>query len=186
MTSRSRAPAFSERQLSDLTRLTADPGLSWEPSISPDGKLVAYASDRAESNLDIWVKQTTGGEPIRLTTDPADDRQPDFCSDGRIVFRSERNGGGVYSVSALGGSPTLLAPRGLQPRCSPDGNLVAYWEGSEGSYEKGSVFIVPSSGGAATRVASDLPQARWPLWFPDGSSLISGRPCKCKLDMVRV
>ena len=172
-TSWNRAPASSERFLSDLTRLTADPGLSWEPSISPDGRLVAYASDRGEqSSLDIWVKQVSGGDPLRLTDDPSDDHQPDFCSDGRVVFRSERNGGGIYSVSALGGSSTLLVPRGRGPRCSPDGSLVAYWEGSEGSYARGDVFIVQSNGGTPTRVATDLAQARLPLWSPDGRGLL--------------
>src|SRR5438093_683535 len=66
-----------------LTRLTSDSGLTTDPALSPDGKLLAYASDRSgDGNLDIWLQQVGKGEVIRLTTDPADDREPSFSPDG--------------------------------------------------------------------------------------------------------
>src|SRR5262249_58735478 len=63
---------------SRMVRLTFDSGLSFYPALSPDGSLLAFASDRSgEGNLDIWVKQMAGGEPpIRLTHDPANHPQP--------------------------------------------------------------------------------------------------------------
>jgi serine/threonine protein kinase len=92
-----------------LMRLTSDSGLTTDPALSVDGKLLAYASDRAgQGNLDIWVRHIAGGEPMRRTTDPADDHQPAFSPDGsQIAFRSERNPPGVYVTSTLGGEPPL-------------------------------------------------------------------------------
>ena len=94
-----------------LTRLTSDAGLTFQPSLSPDGKLIAYSSDRAgDGGLDIWVQQLAGGEPVRLTRDPADEQDPSFSPDGsRIVFSSGRDGGGVYVMSALGGAEQKIA-----------------------------------------------------------------------------
>src|SRR5439155_986889 len=81
------------------------------------GKLVVYASDRAGGdNLDLWLQQIGGGAPFRLTFDPADEYEPSFSPDGaRMVFRSERDGGGVYVMPALGGEPILMAKACRQP-----------------------------------------------------------------------
>src|SRR5207248_2805840 len=95
-----------------LRRVTMDAGLSASPALSRAGNLLAFASDRGNpANLDIWVQQVGGREPLQLTHDPADDTDPDISPDGtRIAFRSERAPAGVYVVPALGGEEVLLAP----------------------------------------------------------------------------
>jgi Tol biopolymer transport system component/tRNA A-37 threonylcarbamoyl transferase component Bud32 len=160
-------------QVPALRRLTSDPGLTTEPALSPDGKLVAYASDRGGGgNLDIWVQQLAGGEPIRLTHDPADDREPSFSPDGsKIAFRSDREGGGIYVVSTLGGAEQKIAEHGKNPRFSPDGKSIVYWAGERGvSVSK--VYIVASTGGPPIEVHRDLFMHTDPIWSPDGKYLL--------------
>lgn len=116
-----------------LTRITNDVGLSDTAALSPDGKMVAYSSDRSpEGDRDLYVQQVAGGQPIRLTFDGANNTTPNFSPDGgRIVFRSNRDGGGIYEISSFGGEVRLLAKDGFDPRFSPDGSRVAYWVGGE-------------------------------------------------------
>ncbi len=168
-----------------LAQLTTDAGLSTDPALSPDGKMLAYASDRAgNGNLDIWVRQVGGGEPLRLTEDPANEREPAFSPDGTtVVFRSEKDGDGIYTVSALGGRtpPRRIAPApdGNRPRFSPDGSQIAYWTGSfrDGDASFGGrnycrVFVVPTTGGAPRQVRADFMAVTYPEWAPDGQHLL--------------
>ncbi len=159
-----------------LTRLTSDPGLTFQPSLSPDGKLITYSSDRAgDGGLDIWVQQLAGGEPARLTRDPADDQDPSFSPDGsRILFSSGRQGGGVYMISALGGAEQKIAEGGFGPRFSPDGNWILYRTGDRLAtiFGSGGIYVVPTGGGVPRRLAHQLANAFAPVWSPDGKSVL--------------
>ena len=153
-----------------LTRLTSDVGLSTQPVVSPKGDLLAYASDRSgDGNLDIWVQQIGGGQPLRLTRNEADDDEPAFSPDGtRIAFHSGRDGGGIYVVPALGGEERLIARQGRGPKFSPNGTQILYWIGRD----FGKAFIVPSLGGAPRPVRPEFYSVRNPVWSPDGKWIL--------------
>jgi serine/threonine protein kinase len=161
-----------------ITRLTFDAGLTTDPSLSADGRLIAYASNRSgEGNLDVYVQQTTGGAAIRLSNDPADDHHPHVSPDGStVVFRSERNPRGIYVASALGGAARLVAADGMAPRFSPDGRLIAFWTGGWLAPRSVNVvrrtFVVPAAGGTPSAVATGLASVGDPVWAPDGRSLL--------------
>jgi len=118
-------PVVSSPSSPTLTQITFDTGLQMNPSLSPDGQFVAYASNQS-GDFDIWVRPVDAStRAVQVTTDGAHDWQPDWSPDGtQIVFRSERAGGGVYVVPALGGVERRIADFGYAPRWSPDGTML--------------------------------------------------------------
>jgi Tol biopolymer transport system component/predicted Ser/Thr protein kinase len=171
-------PAASQAVLRQVTNTA---GLNDYPALSRDGNLLAFASDRGESgNLDIWVQQIGGRDPIRLTAGDTDESEPAISADGtRVAFRSERAGGGIYVVPSMGGDAVLLAPRGRGPRFSPDGRWIAYWEGRESTDllpGTARVYVIESGGGQARQIGTDLAAALYPVWSPVGDEvLVLGR-----------
>ncbi len=157
------------------SQLTPDTDLTSRPSISQDGKMVTYSSDRAEAgNLDIWVQTLPSGVPKRLTTNPAEDVDSNLAPDGRaVVFRSERDGGGIYTVEVASGQERLLARYGRNPRFSPDGRSVAYWVGDyDATVASGQIFVVSLADGSSEHLAANFKDARSPVWSSDGRHIL--------------
>jgi Tol biopolymer transport system component/DNA-binding winged helix-turn-helix (wHTH) protein len=159
-----------------FTQLTQDGEFSDSPASSRDGQLLGYSLQK-DGTRDLYVKHLSGGQPIRLTFDGAGNTMPDFSPDGsKIVFRSNRDGGGIYEIAAFGGETRLLARGGLDPKYSPDGTKVAFWIGDDSVVPtipgNGAVWVVPSKGGAPFRVGARLTTARRPIWSPDGRRLL--------------
>jgi len=115
----------SPAALVHLTRLTFDEGLQIDPALSPDGRFVMYASNR-EGNFDLYTLPASGGNPVRVTKHPAHDWQPDWSINGQIVFRSERDDGGLYLVGPTGGNEQRIAAFGDRPLWSPDGTKILF------------------------------------------------------------
>ena len=139
---------------------------------------MAYSSDRSlDGERDLYIKQVAGGEPIRLTSDGEGNTTPDFSPDAsKVVFRSNREGGGIYEIPSFGGEVRLLARDGLNPRYSPDGSQVSYWVGTPSvvvsAPGSGAVWVVPVAGGQPQRVGPNFTAARTPIWSPDGKRLL--------------
>ncbi len=170
----SRSTARSPRTLS---RLTSDPGLSSSPAISADGKLMCFSSDRGgRGNLNLWVQQLGGSNPIRVTSTDSDEIDPAFSPDGtQIAFRSDREGGGVFVVPALGGDAHLLVPGCRRPRYAPDGRSIACWTGELGTgWIPGSarILLAPSAGGAPRPLFPEFAVSLAPVWMPDGKRIL--------------
>ena len=93
---------------------------------APDGQRLVYVSDRS-GNGDLWTQRLGEPEPVRLTTSPDNESQPQWSPDGgSIVFRSERNGGGLYVIPAAGGVARLVSSFGYEPQWSPDGTQILF------------------------------------------------------------
>ena len=121
----------------EAIRLTFDDGLQTDPSLDPSGETVAYASDQS-GNVDIWTRPLAGGNPVQVTSDPADDWQPDWSPDGaQIAYRSERGEGGIFVTPATGGVERLIAEFGYRPRWSPDGKSILFAQSIVAGFELG-------------------------------------------------
>ncbi|HSF17632.1 MAG TPA: protein kinase [Vicinamibacteria bacterium] len=166
--SKPRAPSSPVLSYRSLTQAA---GMEVEPSLSPDGRLVAYSSN-TDGDWDIYVARVAGGKPINVTADSsADDYQPAFSPDGeRIAFRSERDGGGVFVMSATGESLRRAAAFGFNPSWAPDGTrLVLASESiriSTGRATLSQLSVVDVVSGAVTEIGGD--DAVQPAWSPNG------------------
>jgi DNA-binding winged helix-turn-helix (wHTH) protein/Tol biopolymer transport system component len=149
----------SSSPVRNLTRLTYGAGLQTDVSWSPDGRRVAYAWNR-DGNFDIWVQSIDGGDPMRVTSSSADEWQPAWSPNGqRLVFRSESDGGGLFTVNVQGGPVRRIAPDGRRPAWMPNGREVVFVD----SDFPHAAFIVAADGGEAPRpiLETELSRTIW-------------------------
>ena len=117
------------------TRLTIHEAYEFNPHFSPDGKQIAFQGDRY-GNDDIFVMETVGSMPVRLTYRSSTDNLGGWTSDNSLLFTSRRDfaqaewAQEIHKVSANGGTPErYLDALGYTPSMSPDGRFVAYVQG---------------------------------------------------------
>jgi Tol biopolymer transport system component/tRNA A-37 threonylcarbamoyl transferase component Bud32 len=165
-----RAPAGGPPRATRLARITHTSLSQW-PAWSPDGSLLAYASDRS-GNFEIYVRRGEAGQDVNVTNDPAQDIQPAFSPDGNTIafistrasrtglikiggtlVRSARTyGGDLWVAPALGGGARRLAPDANFPTWRPDGKGILYVSGPENRRE---LFEVSPDGGPPRRIVSN-------------------------------
>jgi Tol biopolymer transport system component/serine/threonine protein kinase len=111
--------------------VTDDAGAELFPSLSPDGAQVAYTSKSA-GNQDIFLRRIGSSESVNLTRDAGeDDTQPAWSPDGRLIaFRSERQGGGIFTMAVDGTGVRKVSDTGFNPGWSPDGRQIVFAEES--------------------------------------------------------
>jgi len=159
-----------------LWQLSFDPGLESEPTWAPDGRMIAYSSDRS-GNFDIWVQPAGAGNPVRVTTSPAHDWQADWAPEGnRIVFRSERPGGGLYVIPVLGGDEHKVASFGYRPRWSPDGTQILFYSSilRNNTAEIPKLYLVELDGKPPREVLTEFLtefNSFRAAWHPDGKRI---------------
>ena len=159
-----------------LSNITSDDGLTWDPSLSADGQTIAYASDSSKrGDLDIWVRRLDNSPPRRITDDPANDSAPSISPDGsRVVYDSDRSPRGIYMREINGGPERLVSRFGTDPFFSPDGKRIVYWTGNEGQFTGniGRIFITDIDRGVTRQLATSFPDARHPVWSPNGDEIL--------------
>jgi Tol biopolymer transport system component len=146
-------------------------GHDTSPAASPDGRTIAFSSDR-DGRPRIWLKELAGGGEAVITSGPDD--FPRFSPDGSQLLFTRSEGGTVslYRVPLLGGEPRKLVGDVVAGDWSPDGRQIAFvrWVGRTPIV---SIFgVAAADGGAAHEVGRVEAQAlSHPRWSPDGRSI---------------
>jgi Tol biopolymer transport system component len=146
-------------------------GQDGEPSASPDGRTIAFASARNGVSR-IWVKQLTGAESP-LTSGP--DRRPRFSPDGTTVLflRGEGDRLAAYRVPIVGGEPRKVLEEVSEADWSPDGHRIAFLRSRPASSRmEWTLGIAEVQGGTEIALLTVpehfLVHARW---SPDGRTI---------------
>ena len=179
-----------------IERLTDFPGDEFDAAISPDGRFVAFVSDR-DGEFDAWIGQVGSGEFLNLTKGQFPTgglldgtiRRVGFSFDGSEVWILEGFWGPPYTIwkaPTLGGTLQRFLPGGMEPVWSPDGKRIAYHTADSGD----PIFVADSSGGNARKLFSEAPggHCHHLSWSPDGRFLyfVQGSPTTSETDIWRI
>ncbi len=158
-------------------RLTNGMDFEFEPSFSPDGKYVVYTTWSDEFKGSVKRADVRSGRFSTLTDEKGFYYSPSYSSKGdRIVFRKGRGndvlgqtygkGGGIYVMSANGGSKTLVTDNGIKPKFNADDSRVFFQSSENGKKAYKSVNV--NGGGEVTHYTSGYatqfepsPDRRW-------------------------
>lgn len=115
---------------SNTARITSTPAVEGNPHFSPDGKWIAFNSNRS-GNQAVYIVSPAGGTPTRLTWHPAPATVRGWSPDGkRVLYATSRDNAptsfaSLWTVSVDGGPSTLLTKQwAADGSFSPDGSKV--------------------------------------------------------------
>jgi eukaryotic-like serine/threonine-protein kinase len=136
--------------------------MSGTPTWSHDGSTIVFDSSK-EGQFDVYVVDTYGGRPRRMTDHPADDLGGVYSNDGRwIYFGSNRTGDWqIWKMPSAGGDAVQITrDGGFISRESADGRWLYYLHGPTATTE---LRRVPVDGGEEeTLIAAVLQRAYAP------------------------
>jgi serine/threonine protein kinase len=157
------------------TTLTTFAGIERSPSLSPDGNHVVFTwTGPKQDNENIYVQQIGSGSPLQLTTDLADDYNPVWSPDGKLIafLRSHgtaptgRRDRELRLIPPLGGSERKLAdvssqdfyPYGTYLAWSPDSKSLVVTD-SPGEGKPDALFVISIETGEKRQLTSPQPPA---------------------------
>ena len=175
-----------------FTRFTDFGGINRDAAISPDGKFVAFVSNR-DGPMDVWISQVGSGRFENLTHGALllDSllRVVGFTGDGTEIWLHDLNPLSPLLKRPLMGGPLRIflskSPAKTPPinaAWSPDGARIVYYTSDDGD----PLFVTDRTGGNARQIYIDRPgiHNHYPAWSPDGRWVyfVRGTPTTGEMD----
>lgn len=164
-------------------QLTTNPAYDAHPFWSPDGKRLAFGSDR-EGGMDIYVMPAQGGTPVRVTTNSATETLRGWLNNDTLLYTANllpaptaMQGAftaQTYKVSAKGGRPEMLASWPMQAVSVGQGGIL--YQDRKGyedvlrkhEHSSGTADIWLFKNGKYTQLTHKNCQNQEPVWAPNG------------------
>ena len=146
------------------------------PSRSPDGKWVAFTSNR-DGNWDIYAAKITQNEvtpPQRVTHDDGADVAPVWSPNSQyLAYRSNRDGNWeIYLVNVVTGIEKRLTfnpANDTYPSWSPDGSKLVFQSDRSGIWQ---IYVADVKTNSKTLVSDGTHQDTYPTFSPDGTRIL--------------
>ncbi|MGH9224818.1 MAG: DPP IV N-terminal domain-containing protein [Acidimicrobiales bacterium] len=154
--------------------LTNNPAADGRPKWSPDGRKIAFESNR-DGNTEVWIMNANGSNPTQLTFTASGSNSPgSWHPDGSaITFQSTRDGNfEVYKVNIDGTELTRLTNLAVEdslPAWSPDGTTIAF--SSRRQDPAADVHLMDPDGNVFFNLTNSPGEDSWPDWSPDATQL---------------
>jgi Tol biopolymer transport system component len=184
----------------EMQRLTSTPGYDAEATVSPDGKTIVWTSVK-DGDLDLYAMNVDGSKPRRLTREIGYDGGAFFSPDStRIVYRTahptdqaeidkyqdllkqslvEPGQLEIFVMNADGSGQRAVTSNGasnFSPFYFPDGKRIIFSSNIETKGEGGRpsfhLYAIGEDGQALERLTFDGHFNSFPMFSPDGKSLV--------------
>ena len=180
---------ISELATNLTTRLTSTGAVETQPCFSPDGKTIAFSSNRS-GVTSVYTVPVEGGTPTRITWHPSGATVRGWTPDGeKILYTSLRETapstfGRLWTISKDGGPASLLTEQfGNDGSFSPDGkkiviDRVSRWDVEWRDYRGGQnkpLVIVDLNDFSEEFIPNEKTTDIQPLWLGDKIYFISDR-----------
>ena len=147
-------------------------GHDYSPAASPDGKSIAFTSDR-DGRPRIWLKDLASGRESALTSGPDDYAR--FSPDGTTILFSRTQGSltSLYKMPVAGGDAVKIVDEAADGDWSPDGRRIAFVRSrTEAAQLSAAIWLAATNGEGVMELAkSDNGSLKQPRWSPDGHTI---------------